>query len=67
MEEPTWMGTAGVSRYAGVHAKSVEKAARKGSLRGYQNGANGTWRFHRDDVDDWMRRGAPIPRKVSAA
>jgi hypothetical protein len=66
MTNSPWMTTRQVAEYSGRHRDTVllklKEYARTGrtGLKGFQqNGANATWRVHREDVDRWMRGEAP--------
>lgn len=45
-----------VAAYSGFSIAHIEKAAYSGQLKSHGHGKGR--RFHRDDIDDWMRRGA---------
>lgn len=48
--------------YMDRHPKTVLHLLHTGQLVGFQaSGRNGTWRIHRDDIDQFMRN--PQPRK----
>jgi excisionase family DNA binding protein len=47
-----------VARYVGCHEKTVRRAYWRGLLRSQRFGVRGR-RFHREEVLDWIRRGAP--------
>jgi len=51
-----------VSEFIGCHEETVRRAYWRGLLRSQRFGVRGR-RFHREDVLDWIRRGAPT--KVS--
>lgn len=64
--ESPWMSTKQAAAYAGRHFKTVRLAASeyvssdgKRGLKGVQRRANCSWRFHRDDVDRWIRGETP--------
>ena len=47
-----------VAEYIGCHEETVRRAYWRGLLVAQKFGVRGR-RFHRDDVLDWIRRGAP--------
>ena len=51
-----------VAEFVGCHEETVRRAYLRGLLVSQRFGVRGR-RFHRDDVLDWIRRGAPT--KVS--
>jgi excisionase family DNA binding protein len=51
-----------VAEFVGCHEETVRRAYLRGLLVSQRFGIRGR-RFHRDDVLDWIRRGAPT--KVS--
>jgi len=51
-----------VASFIGCHEETVRRAYWRGLLRSQRFGVRGR-RFHREDVLDWLRRGAPT--KVS--
>lgn len=55
-----WMLYAGVKAYTGFSVAHIEKATYSGQLKSHGEGKGR--RFHRDDVDDWIRRGAKAHR-----
>jgi hypothetical protein len=76
MTDSPWMSTQQVAAYAGRHFKTVRLAAAeyvssggRCGLKGGQRGTNCSWRFHREDVDRWIRGEAPARggRRLSAA
>lgn len=52
-----WGRYADVIAYSGFGIAHVEKATYSSELKSSGDGPRR--RFHREDVDDWMRRGAP--------
>lgn len=55
-----WGKYADAMAYSGFSRAHVEKAALGGQLKTIGEGKGR--RFHRDDVDVWMRRGAPAAK-----
>lgn len=49
--------------YARCHPKTILRALRKKELRGYQRGANCTWRIFPTDLDAWIRGESPQRRR----
>ena len=47
-----------VAKFVGCHKETVRRAYLRGLLVSQRFGVRGR-RFHRDDVLDWIRRGAP--------
>jgi excisionase family DNA binding protein len=47
-----------VAEFVGCHEETVRRAYLRGLLVSQRFGVRGR-RFHRDDVLDWIRRGAP--------
>ena len=47
-----------VAEFIGCHEETVRRAYLRGLLVSQRFGVRGR-RFHRDDVMDWIRRGAP--------
>ena len=48
-----WMTKTEVAEYAGLSERTILKAMRSGALVSYK--PLGHYRFHRDDVDKWMK------------
>lgn len=62
--ESPWMFAKEAAAHARCHYKTVLRAHRAGKLRGVQNCPGGKLRFHRDDVDAWMRgETQPVKRR----
>ena len=51
-----WGKYSDVSTYSGFSISHIEQAAYSGNLKSHGDGKRR--RFHRDDVDAWMSRGA---------
>ena len=47
-----------VAGFVGCHEESVRRAYLCGQLKRQRFGVR-SWRFHPDDVQDWIARGAP--------
>jgi len=43
------------ARYLRLHVKSVHRLVKEGKIPGRKVG--GRWRFHRDDLEEWLRKG----------
>jgi hypothetical protein len=56
-----WGKYADAMAYSGFSRAHVEKAAYSGQLKSNDAPGKGR-RFHRDWLDDWMRRGAPAAK-----
>ena len=57
--ETPWMSSEEVAEYLGLSAYSVREAAAKGKLPGHKfpkNSTRGVWRFHRNEVDEFMSK-----------
>lgn len=53
-----------VAGYARCHVQTVYKAQRSGALKGAQAKPNAVVRFHRDDVDAWLKgETQPVKRR----
>jgi excisionase family DNA binding protein len=58
-----WFTAAEAAIYARMSRQVLLRFARDGRLKGEQvSGRNGTWRFHRDDLDAFLR-GDRISRR----
>jgi hypothetical protein len=55
-----WLTPAEAAEYAKRHPKNVSAALRNGVLPGTQAARKGRWVVHRDDLDVWVRAGAPL-------
>lgn len=51
--ERTWLSYAEAERYTGVHRTTIWRAVKAGELKA--SGPGRAVRFHRDDLDEWMR------------
>lgn len=60
------MTVAEACAYTKMGKQSVYRALHIGELKGHQSVApRGTWRIHRDDLDDWLRGNQPyVPRPL---
>lgn len=50
-----WLDYEGAEEYTGYEKTTLWRAVRRGELR--VGGVNRAPRFHRDDLDQWMRTG----------
>lgn len=64
-----WFDTDAAATYTSSRRNEIREAAESGELRGYQRVRRGKWRFHREDLDAWVRGEAPAarPGKLVAA
>lgn len=54
-----WFTTTEASRYTGASVSTLERGVAAGELPFSQRQARGTRRFHRDDLDAWVRGELP--------
>ena len=60
MDDSSAMTVREVAGYLNVDEKTVYRLAKRGDLPGFK--VAGTWRFKKDDIDDWIER-----QKLAAA
>jgi excisionase family DNA binding protein len=60
-----WFNTAEAAEYAKTSVETIIQARERGDLLGYQRIYRGTWRFHEDDLDRWVR-GEPAASPQSS-
>ncbi len=58
MEESKWMAAEEASEYLGIEEGQLNDLAESGDIPRHNIGE--TWRFHRDDLDAWVRASRPI-------
>lgn len=58
MEESKWMTTEGASEYLGIEKSKLDGLAKSGDIP--RHSIDETWKFHRDDLDAWVRACRPI-------
>lgn len=58
MESTAWMTTEETIKYLGIGRSKLYELAREGRIPRHQVGKN--WRFHRNDVDAWVRASRPV-------
>jgi excisionase family DNA binding protein len=51
----TWLTTRQAAKYTSHGVDTLKRAAKAGVLKSSQSGEGGWHRFHRDDLDEWMR------------
>ncbi len=49
-----WLDLATLARYLGRDARDLERLVEKGRVPGQKVG--GDWRFHRDEINQWIER-----------
>lgn len=55
--EQVWLTVDEASQVTTVCKRELYEALRSKTLSGSQNGKNGKWLIHADDLDTWMRTG----------
>lgn len=64
--DSVWLSVAEAARYTKSAPDTVRRAAQREELRGVQRTApKGRWRFHRQDLDAWVRGERPRLRPAS--
>jgi hypothetical protein len=56
---PHWFNVAGAAEYAATTEDAIRCAERRGQLRGYRAETGRRLRFHRGDLEGWVRGEAP--------
>lgn len=60
MEPSAWMTTEETMTYVGIGRSKLYDLARQGQIPRHKVGK--IWRFHRDDIDAWVRASRPVER-----
>lgn len=56
-----WFTTAEAAQYTGYSVRSIEQAVATGVLKSAQRAVRGPRRFHRDDLDAFVRGEPTLP------